>query len=69
LNVKEYEDEKDEDGDFDWKWKRIRFNASDLKKIESQAGASSKFVFVNSEGITLTLNKIKEKSFSYYDAF
>lgn len=66
LNVKEYEDEKDEDGDFDWNWKRIRFSASDLKKIDSQSG---KFVFVNNDGITLTLNKVEEKSFSYYDAF
>ncbi len=66
VHVKEYEDEKDEDGDCDWNWNRIRFNASDLKKIDSQNG---KFVFVNSDGVTLTLNKVKEKSFSYYDAF
>jgi hypothetical protein len=66
LMVKNYSDEKDEDGDYDWDWKRIRFSASDLKKIDSQVG---KFVFVNPEGITLTLDKVKEKTFSYYDAF
>jgi hypothetical protein len=66
LHVKEYDDKPDEDGDIDWNWKKIRFSASDLKKIDSQNG---KFVFVNNDGVTLTLNKIKEKSFSYYDAF
>jgi hypothetical protein len=66
LHVKEYEAEKDEDGDYDWNWKKIRFSASDLKKIDSQNG---KFVFVNKDGVTLTLDKVKEKSFSYYDAF
>jgi hypothetical protein len=66
LHIKEYEDEMDEDGDQEWNWKRIRFSASDLKKIDSQNG---KFVFVNADGITLTLDKVKQKSFSYYDAF
>ena len=66
VHVKEYDDEADDDGDLDWNWNRIRFTASDLKKIDSQNG---KFVFVNADGVTLTLNKIKEKTFSYYDAF
>ena len=66
LHVKKYSGTKDEDGDLDWDWNRIRFTSSDLKKIDSQAG---KFVFVNGDGVTVTLNKVEEKTFSYYDAF
>ena len=66
IHYKKYEDEKDEDGDFDWNWERIRFGASDLTKIDSQTG---KFVFVDKFGTTLVLNKVKEKSYNYYDAF
>jgi DNA polymerase III delta prime subunit len=64
--VKEYEDTKDEDGDFDWGWNRIKFNPSDIKKIDSQSG---KFVFANAEGIQLVLSKVKESNYSYFDAF
>ena len=66
VHFKNYEDEKDEDGDLNWDWERLRFSAVDLKKIDSQSG---KFVFVNKEGAVLTLNKVKEKTYSYYDAF
>lgn len=66
VHFKVYEDEKDEDGDFDWNWERLRFSPADLTKIDSQSG---KFVFVDKDGTTLVLNKIKEKSYSYYDAF
>jgi hypothetical protein len=44
----------------------MNFTAADLTKIDSTTG---KFVFVGKNGITLVLNKVKEKSFSYYDAF
>jgi len=64
--VKEYDDEKDEDNVFNWEWDAIRFNPSDIKKIDSQTG---KFVFANSEGIQLVLSKVKESSYSYFDAF
>lgn len=57
--------DKDEDGDDVWDWERLRFTAVDLKKIDPQSG---KFVFVK-DGAVLTLNKVKEKSFHYYDAF
>jgi hypothetical protein len=66
VHFKSYEDVADEDGDFGWDWERIRFTPTDLTKIDSQTG---KFVFVDKDGVTLVLNKIKEKSFSYYDAF
>jgi DNA polymerase III delta prime subunit len=64
--IKDYEDEKDEDGDFPWDWDTIKFNPSDIKKIDSQAG---KFVFANADGIQLVLSKVKESTHSYYDAF
>jgi len=66
VHYKKFEDEKDEDGDFNWDWERIRFSPADLTKIDSSTG---KFVFVGKDGTTLVLNKIKEKSYSYYDAF
>jgi hypothetical protein len=66
IHFKSYEDETDEDGDLDWDWERVRFSPSDIKKIDSQSG---KFVFANPDGVQLVLSKVKEKSYSYYDAF
>ena len=66
VHYKEYEDTTDDEGDREWDWATVKFTASDLKKIDSNAG---KFVFVNKEGVTLTLNKVKEKTYSYMDAF
>jgi hypothetical protein len=66
VHFKNYDDEKDEDGELAWDWERIRFSPSDITKIYSQTG---KFVFVGKDGATLVLNKVKEKSYSYYDAF
>lgn len=66
IHIKEYEDEKDESGDFDWDWNTIKFSPTDLKKIDSQEG---KFIFANPDGIQLVLSKVKEKTYSYYDAF
>lgn len=66
VHYKKYEDEKDEDGDYDWNWENINFTSADLTKIDSSVG---KFVFVAKDGTTLVLNKVKEKSFHYYDAF
>ena len=66
VHFKKFDDEKDEDGDFGWDWERLRFSAVDLKKIDSNTG---KFIFVNKDGAVLTLNKVKEKSYNYYDAF
>jgi hypothetical protein len=66
VHVKDYAETKDEDGDYDWDWGTINFNASDIKKIDSQAG---KFVFANPEGVQLVLSKVQEKNYSYFDAF
>ena len=64
VMIKEYDDETDIDGD--WNWNTIKFDPSDIKKIDSQSG---KFVFANSEGIQLVLSKVKESNYSYFDAF
>lgn len=64
--VKEYDDETDDDGDFNWEWDAIRFEPGDIKKIDSQTG---KFVFANAQGVQLVLSKVKEQSYSYFDAF
>jgi hypothetical protein len=53
-----------EEADFDWE--DCRFDQSDLKQVDPTAG---KFVFINSTGARVTLNRIKEKSYNYYDAF
>jgi len=66
VHYKKYEDEKDAEGDYDWNWENINFTSADLTKIDSSAG---KFVFVAKDGSTLVLNKVREKNFSYYDAF
>jgi hypothetical protein len=66
IHIKDYADDQDEDGNFDWDWSTIKFNAGDIKKIDSQAG---KFVFANPDGIQLVLSKVQEKTYSYYDAF
>ena len=66
IHIKEYETERDEDGDLDWNWNSIRFTPAELKKIDSQTG---KFVFANSDGTQLVLSKVKEATYSYYDAF
>lgn len=50
----------------DWDWERLFFTHSDLKKIDPAVG---KFVFTNIEGQTLTLTKVKEKTYNYYGAF
>lgn len=65
---KEYdlESDTDEDGIFDWDWNTIEFAPNDIKKIDSQGG---KFVFANPDGIQLVLSKVKEQTYSYFDAF
>jgi hypothetical protein len=65
IHFKKFDDKPDEDGDLLWDWEKLQFDAVDLKKIDSQTG---KFVFVK-DGAVLTLNKVNEKNFHYYDAF
>lgn len=57
--------EKDEDGDDSWDWSGVRFEPSNLKKID---GSGSKYVFVDSKGNTLVLTKVPDKPFTYWDA-
>ena len=66
VHIKKYAEIKDDDGDFDWDWNVIKFDASDIKKIDSQTG---KFVFANIDGVQLVLSRVQEKQFQYYDAF
>jgi hypothetical protein len=67
VHVKDWAESKDDDDiNLDFDWNAIRFNPGDLKKIDSQAG---KFVFANPDGVQLVLSKVKEKNYSFYDAF
>lgn len=66
LDYKAYEAEKDEDGDDVWNWENCVFNNTDLKQIDS---ASGKFTFINDDGDRVTLLRIKDKNFEYYNAF
>lgn len=57
---------KDDDGD-EWSdWETTTFTHTDLIKIDSHKGV---FHFANKAGEKLTLSRVKEKSFHYYDAF
>ena len=57
-------DENDEGAD--WDWDQVRFSPTEIQKIDPANGT---FIFMNKEGMALTLTKVKEKSFHYYDAF
>ena len=66
IDYKSFTDKIDEDGDLEWNWENCRFDQGDLKQIDSSNG---KFIFINDLGDRVTLSRIKEKSFHYYDAF
>jgi hypothetical protein len=57
-------DENDEDAD--WNWEETQFNPGEIQKIDPATGT---FIFMNKDGVALTLTKVKEKTFQYYDAF
>jgi hypothetical protein len=57
---------KDDDGDEYTDWETTTFTHTDLVKIDSAKGM---FHFANKSGGKLTLSRMKEKSFHYYDAF
>ena len=57
-------DENDEEAD--WNWDEANFSPTEIQKIDPATGT---FIFMNKDGIALTLTKVKEKSFHYYDAF
>ena len=58
--------QKDQDGDEYDDWETQDFTHTDLLKIDPNSG---QFHFKNKAGATLTLSRVKEKSFHYYDAF
>jgi len=66
----EYKDytasQSDKVEELSWDWERVDFTTSNLKKIDPIEGT---FVFVNEEGTSLILTKLKEKNFNYFDAF
>jgi hypothetical protein len=64
ISYKKYE--IDEDGDRVWDWDNEYFDPSQLKKIDDNG---SKYVFTNKDGNTLVLTKVKEKTYTYWDAF
>jgi SpoVK/Ycf46/Vps4 family AAA+-type ATPase len=64
LDYKVYENPEDKESD--WDWENCRFTHQDLKQVDSGAG---KFVFINDLGDRVTLSRVKETSFRYFDAF
>jgi uncharacterized phage-associated protein len=72
IEYKDYENseitasQSDEDTELSWDWERVDFTTSNHKKIDPIEGT---FVFVNEEGTSLFLTKLKEKNFNYFDAF
>jgi hypothetical protein len=58
--------EKDDDGEESWDWEGVRFTPAELKKID---GNGTKYIFANKDGASLILTKVKEKTYTYWDAF
>jgi hypothetical protein len=50
--------------ELDWSWENERFMQTDLLKIDSKAG---RFVFQNSDGASVILTRVKERSYNYMD--
>jgi hypothetical protein len=61
-----HEVEVDDDGDEEYEYNHAYFTPNDLKKIE---GDGNVYVFHNDKGAKVVLTKVKEKTYSYYDAF
>jgi len=59
-------DVADEDYRDNYDWEEAHCGPADLQKIDPQSGT---FIFMNKEGEAVTLVKVKEKSYSYMDAF
>ena len=64
INYKAFE--KDEDGEDAWDWESFIFEPSQIKKIDENG---TKYIFAHPEGAQLVLTKVKEKTYSYWDAF
>ena len=54
----------DDDGDYEWESQE--FQVHELKNINSAIG---QYTFVNQEGTTLVLTRVKEQTYNYFDAF
>lgn len=65
INYKAYEKDQDT-GELEWDWDSKIFDPNQLKKIDDNG---NKYVFVNSDGSTLVLTKVKEQGYRYWDAF
>jgi len=59
-------DRDDNDEEADWNWEETQFHPGEIQKIDPANGT---FIFMNKNGVALTLTKVKEKQFHYYDAF
>ena len=61
-------DPEDDEDDIsnNYNWEEADFVPADLQKIDPQSGT---FIFMNKDGEAVTLVKVKEKSYSYMDAF
>lgn len=63
ISYKVLENEGTEDEE--WDWESIRFTPAELKKID---GNGTKYIFTNDKGASLILTKVKEKTYTYWDA-
>ncbi len=63
VNYKVVENEGTEDEE--WDWEGVRFTPAELKKID---GNGTKYIFANKDGASLILTKVKEKTYTYWDA-
>ena len=59
-------DPEDDDPVDNYDWEEADFVPADLQKIDPQSGT---FIFMNKDGEAVTLVKVKEKMYSYMDAF
>lgn len=66
VNIDFHDLEIDEDGDEDYNYNCARFTPTDLKKIE---GDGSTYIFTNAHGHKIVLSRIKDKTYSYMNAF
>jgi hypothetical protein len=64
LDYKVYADPDSRDSD--WDWETCRFVTADLRQIDSYKG---RFVFVNADGDRVTLSRVQDTKFNYFNAF
>jgi hypothetical protein len=64
LDYKLYADPGSKDSD--WDWETCKFTQGDLRQIDSNKG---RFVFVNAQGDRVTLSRVQDTKFNYFNAF